>query len=198
MKKTKEKKKSNKLKMIMATVRALVIVLFIAFIIVVCLQRVSENKISFFNYRMFTVISGSMKPKYDIGDVLISKKVDASKIKEGDVISYLGTKGGFAGKVITHEVIGVTKDKNGKYVFRAKGLGNLVEDPAVSEDQLYGVVIYKSVILSTIYRIVSTDTGFYIFIIIPIIFIIGSEILSTLLRKEEKRREEKKADSEKV
>lgn len=64
----------------------------VAFIVVVCLQRFSDNKISFFNYRMFTVISGSMKPKYDIGDVLISKKEDPSKIKVGDTISYLGTK----------------------------------------------------------------------------------------------------------
>jgi signal peptidase len=147
---------------------------------------------------MFTVISGSMKPKYDIGDVLISKKVDASKIKVGDVISYQGTKGGFAGKVITHQVIGVTKSESGKYIFRAKGLANLVEDPAVSEDQVYGVVMYRSVILSTIYRIVSTNVGFYIFIIIPLVFIIGSEIISTLLKKEEKRREELKNNNDKM
>ncbi|MGE5456020.1 MAG: signal peptidase I [Ignavibacteriales bacterium] len=198
MEKTKEKKKSKKLKIVLATVRALVIVLFAAFIIVVCLQRFSDNKLSFFNYRMFTVISGSMKPKYDIGDVLISKNVEPSKIKVGDVISYQGIKGGFAGKVITHQVIGVTKSGSGKYIFRAKGLANLVEDPAVSEDQLYGKVIYKSVILSAIYRIVSTNIGFYIFIIIPMVFIIGSEIISTLLKKEEKRREELKNNNEKM
>lgn len=198
MEKTNEKKKSKRLKIVLNTVRVLVIILFVAFIIVVCLQRVSDNKISFFNYRMFTVISGSMKPKYDIGDVLISKKVEPSKIKVGDVISYQGTKGGFAGKVITHQVIGVNKSGSGKYIFRAKGLANLVEDPAVSEDQLYGKVIYKSVILSAIYRIVSTNIGFYIFIIIPMVFIIGSEIISTLLKREEKRREELKNNNEKM
>lgn len=192
MKKVKENKK---FKIALATIRALVIVVFVAFIIVVCLQRFSENKISFFNYRMFTVISGSMKPKYDIGDVLLSKKVDPSKIKIGDVITYQGTRGGFAGKVITHQVIGVDKNSSGKYVFRAQGLANLVEDPVVLEDQLYGVVIYKSLILSTIYKIVATKIGFYIFIIIPMIFIIGSEIISTLLKKEEKRREELKSNS---
>lgn len=74
-------------------------------------------------------------------------------------------------------------------MFRAKGKANLVEDPAVSEDQLLGVVIYKSKILSLIYRIISKKIGFYILIIVPILFVIGSEIISTMLEKEEKRRE---------
>ena len=53
---------------------------------------------------------------------------------------------------------------------------------------MYSVIVYKSILLSTIYKIVSTDIGFYLFIIIPIMFIIGSEIISTLMSKEEKRR----------
>ena len=35
---------------------------------------------------MFTVVSGSMEPKYKIGDVLIAKEKDPSKIKVGDAI----------------------------------------------------------------------------------------------------------------
>jgi len=185
------KLRDNKIfKMSMRIIKALVIIILIAFIIVVCLQRFSDNKISFMNYRMFTVISGSMKPKYDIGDVLISKEVDPSTIKVGDDISYLGKSGDFRGKVITHRVTEIKKDKAGEYFFKAKGLTNIVEDPGyISEKQLFGVIIYKSFILSTVYRIVATDIGFYLFIIIPILYIIGSEILAVMLNKEEQRRE---------
>ena len=191
MKKIREIKEKRIVKVTMAIVRVLVGVILAGFILVVCLQRFSGNKISFFDYRMFTVISGSMKPKYDIGDVLISKHVDPSTIKVGDTISYLGAKGDFVDKVITHQVVGIKVSEEGKYIFRAKGLANLVEDPTISESQLYGVVIYKSIILSTIYGIVGTNIGFYLFIIIPLMFIIGSEIFTTLLNKEEKRRKEK-------
>lgn len=192
MKKLKELKEKKIIKVIMAIIRVLVGIVLVGFIIVVCLQRFSGNKISFFDYRMFTVISGSMEPKYNIGDVLISKEVDPSTIKVGDTISYLGAKGDFTNKVITHQVVSVGTDEQGKYLFHAKGLANLVEDPVISENQLYGVVIYKSVILSTIYGIVGTNIGFYLFIIIPLIFIIGTEIFTTLLNNEEKRREEVK------
>ena len=188
------KEKSNSIiKIIMTTIRIIIGILLAAFILVVCLQRFSDNKISFFNYRMFTVVSQSMTPKYDIGDVLISKEVEPSKIEEGDVISYLGSYGDFANKVITHRVVGIQKNEEGKYFFRSKGDANIVEDPIVSEDSLYGVVVYKSILLSLVYRIVGTKIGFYLFIILPILFIIGSEIISTLLEKEEERRKKLKA-----
>lgn len=184
------KEKGKKIaKLVLTIFRILVGIVFAAFILVVCLQRFSDNKISFFNYRMFTVVSESMTPKYNIGDVLISKEVKPSKVKENDVISYLGAYGDFSGKVITHRVVGVLQDDEGKYLYRTKGDANIVEDPLVSEEQLYGVVVYRSMILSFVYRIVGTKIGFYLFIIIPILFIIGSEIISSLLEKEEKRRQ---------
>lgn len=188
MQKLRELKENKTINIIMSIIRVLIVIILVGFIIVVCLQRISDNKISFFNYRLFTVISGSMKPKYNIGDVLISKEVEPSKIKEGDTISYLGTSGNFRGKVITHQVTGIKRDENGKYIFNAKGLANAIEDDPVSEEQLYGVVIYKSFLLSTIYKIVSTGIGFMLFIAIPLMFIIGSEIIIVLLNKEEERR----------
>jgi len=187
------KEKTKKIgKILLLILRIAIWVALAAFILVVCLQRFSDNKISFFNYRMFTVVSQSMTPKYDIGDVLISKEIDPSKIKENDVISYLGKTGDFSGKVITHRVVNVEKRADGKYYYRTKGDANIVEDPIVTEDQLYGVVVYKSAILSLVYRIVGTKVGFYLFIIIPLLFIIGSEMITSLLEKEDERRKKLK------
>lgn len=186
------KERTKKIGKIIKTIlNILVGIVLIAFIVVVLLQRFSDNKLSFFNYRMFTVVSESMKPKYDIGDVLVAKETEPSEIKVGDTISYQGVSGSLANKVITHEVVKIEQDENGKYLFHAKGLANIVEDPVLSEDQLYGVVVYKSVILSLIYRIVNTNIGFYLFIIVPILYIIGSEVISNLLEKEEKKRQKK-------
>lgn len=188
MNKLKKIRESKVFRSIMSVLKVIGIVVILAFILVVCLQRFSNNKISFFNYRMFTVVSGSMKPKYDIGDVLVSKVVEPSSIKIGDDISYLGVSGGFRDKVITHRVVGIEKNSNGKYFFRTRGLTNLVEDPIISEEQLYGLVIYRSILLSLVYRIVATNIGFYLFVIIPLLFVIGSEVLTILLKREEEKR----------
>lgn len=162
--------------------------LVIAFVLVVCLQRFSNNEISFFKYRMFTVVSGSMLPEYEIGDVLISKEVDPTTIKKGDDVSYLGKTGTFKDKVVTHRVIKIEKDVDGKLIFHTKGLANLIEDPIVYEDQIYGVVQKKDAVLSFVYKCVATKEGMFLFIGIPILYIIGSEMVSFMLEKEEKRR----------
>ena len=176
-------------KIIKSIINTIIVFIVLAFVLIVCLQRFSGNKLSFLNYRIFTVVTGIMEPRYNIGDVLIAKEKDPSEIKVGDAISYLASKGEIKNHVITHEVVNITKDENGKYLFHSKGLVNLVEDPVVHEDQLYGVVVYKTKLLSYVRKIISTDLGMLLLIIIPILYIIISEMIAILIEKEEKRRE---------
>lgn len=176
------------LKIIKRIVDVLLFIFVISFVLSVCLQRFSNNKISFFNYRMFSVASGSMEPKYNIGDVLFLKTKDPSQIKIGDDVTYQGTSGDFAGKVITHQVQEINKGQDGKYYFVTRGIANVIEDPIVSEDQIFGVVVYKSIVLSFVYSIIGTTLGLFICVVLPLMYIIGSEIVSALLEKEEKRR----------
>ena len=146
MKKLSENKVFKIVKLI---IKVILIVFVAAFVLMVALQRFTDNKMSFFNFRMFTVVSGSMEPKYKIGDVLVAKETKPSKIKVGDAISYFGKTGSVKGKVITHRVIEIEKDSEGKYMFDTKGLKEeAVVDPVVYEDQIYCVVVYKSTILS--------------------------------------------------
>ena len=179
-------------KKILAIVNRIINVVGVSFILLfvamVCLQRFTNNNFSFFGYRMFTVVTGSMEPRYLIGDVLISKDLAASEIEVGDDVTYLGKRNSYAGKVVTHEVVSIEKDNNNKTIFHTKGLNNVIEDPIVYEEQLYGKVIYKSKILSFIYKLVGTPTGILIFVVLPLVYIIGSEMLTFLLEKEAKKR----------
>ena len=168
-------------------VNVIVILFVVLFVFVVCLQRFSGNRFSFFNFRMFTVATGSMAPKYNVGDVLIAKEIAPEDVRKGDAISYLGKEGDFKDKVITHEVIDI-EVVDGRYKFHTKGISNIVEDPIVYEEQLYGKIIMKCNILSFIYKVVGTTTGMFIFVILPLLYLIGSEIISVLLEREEQRR----------
>jgi len=184
-----EKIKQNKIiKIIKNTISVILIVFALAFILTVYMQRFSDNKMSFFKYRMFTVITGSMEPKYEVGDVLLAKEVPPSEIKVGDTISYEGRSGDVKGRIVTHEVVSIETDSDGKYLFRARGLQNIVEDPVIYEEQLYGVIVHKIAILSFVYQIISTDLGFYFCIIVPLILVIGYEIVQTMIRIEDKKR----------
>lgn len=169
----------------------------VLFLLMVLLQRFSNNELTFLGYRMFSVASASMAPDYHVGDVLITKQTEPKDIKVGDDVSYYGKVGTFRDKVVTHKVVKIEKDVDGKLVFHTKGIANLVEDPLVYEDQIYGVVKHKSTILSFIYKTINTKYGMFIFIVVPIFYVIGSEMLSFMLEKEEEKRNKIKIDKEK-
>ena len=76
----------------------------------------------------------------------------------------------------------------GKYLFHTKGIANLVEDPVVSQEQIYGVVVYKPIILSWLYGLISNKFAFFCLIIVPLIGIVIYEIVATLVEKEDEKR----------
>jgi signal peptidase len=188
----------KKIGKVLKTIFNIVVTVFVVmFLLVVCLQRFSNNQITFLGYRMFSVASSSMAPDYQVGDVLIVKITDPEDIKVGDSVTYYGKVGSFANKVITHQVIKIDKDVDGNRIFHTKGISNLVEDPLVYEDQIYGVVKLKSEILSFIYKLINTKYGMFLLIIVPIFYIIGSEMLTFMLESEEKHRGINQDDEEK-
>ena len=179
----KETKICKVLTLIAKTLLGLVI---LGFVLVVLLQRFSNNRLSLFNYRMFTVITGSMAPKYNVGDVLIAKYVDVDKIKQGDTISYFGEPGtNMEDRVITHEVVSDGYDEETE-TFVTKGIQNIVQE-TVKSDRYLGVIVSRSKFLTTLYAIINTNVGFYFLIIIPFMYVIGSEILAHLLAKAEEK-----------
>jgi signal peptidase len=185
MKKRKLKKIFNLIKGILNT---LLIVALACFVLAVCLQRFTDNKIALMDYRLFTVVTGSMEPKYNVGDVLISKVVEPETIKIGDTVSYLGAEGNFNGKIVTHEVINIEKNEIGELLFHTKGIANLVQDPVVNESQLYGKIVYKATLLSFVYKTISSKLGMLLCVILPLMVIIATEIIATLLESEEEKR----------
>lgn len=200
-----KKLKENKiLRGISNVLYALLVILVVLILLTVILQRVSNNTLSLGGFRIFNIVTGSMIPKYEVGDVLISKAINPSEIKVGDDIVYQGKEGTFAGKIVTHQVIDI-ESENGIYKFHTKGLANDEEDPIVSQEQVSGKIIYKVKSLSYISRLISNLYSFYFIIFIPMAILIFIEIRRTVMdirkSKEEKEtikeEEEKKENDEK-
>lgn len=134
---------------------------------VIILQKVTASNKSIAGYRIFRVITGSMEPEYDIGQVVISKEVDPNSIKVGDDIVYLGTYGEYSGKIIMHSVVGIDKDANGNLNFHARGLhSSSVEDPQIKDSQIYGVVKFKSKILTILYKLATNIYSLFVIVLV--------------------------------
>ena len=203
MKELFKKMKENKaLKLIGNILYILLFVIIVLMLVVVILQRVSDNSISLGGYRLFTVATGSMEPKYEVGDILISKEIDQNDIKVGDDIVYRGKEGSFNGKVVTHQVVSIRDEEKKKKII-TKGIANTEEDPEIDGTQVYGKVIYKVQTLSFISQIIKNIYVFYFIIFVPIAIIIFRQIRYYLRKdddedenKEEKIIEETKEDKD--
>ena len=164
------KPKSNKkgiIKIILKILYQILVILCLIVAAVIIMQKVTANNKSIAGYRMFRVITGSMEPEYDVGEVVISKEIDPKKIKVGDDIVYLGKYGDYNGKIIMHSGVGIDTDANGNLNFHAKGLhSSSVEDPQVKTDQIYGVVKYQSDILTILYKLATNIYSVFVIIIV--------------------------------
>ena len=176
------------IKILFSIIKIIVWVFILCIVAIILIQRIFDNKVSIGDYRMFTIVTGSMKPDYDIYDVVIVKNTALKDIKVGDDVTYEGAEGSFDGKIVTHRVIDVEKEKN-EYIFTTKGMANDTADPLVKGNQIYGVVTYKPALLSFLSHVLNNSYGFYFLIFVPVAFLIFLEILDHIKSKEEEDEE---------
>lgn len=160
---------------ILNVLKIIVLAILIIFVIATAYQKVIPNYPSIFGFRTFSIITSSMEPKLKIGDVILVKEQKSSSYKVGDVITFKGMSGELAGKIVTHEIVGITNE-GGRKIYYTKGIKNISNDPAVYEEQILGKYIYKFKIFSLIEKIMSTKIGFVLIIIIPLGYIYFYEI----------------------
>lgn len=136
-------------------------------------QKASDNKLSIGGVKIFTVITGSMIPVYNIGDIIIVKEIPAEELKVDDDIVYKGKKGTFKNKIVTHRVISIDKEDDGNYKIITKGVANTGRDPEIDQTQVLGKVIGKIPIINWILRVI---TNIYVWMLIPVVILVKNNI----------------------
>ena len=168
-----EKIKENKFLNFLGNFLYTILLIFVVLVlIIVVLQRVSNNSLTLGGFRIFNVLTGSMVPEYQVGDIILTKEIDPNEINVGDDITYMGAEADFMGKIVTHRVKEVKPQDDGTKHFITKGIANDLPDPEISQEQIQGKVLYKFILLSFISKMVSNLYSMYFVVFIPIGIII--------------------------
>ncbi len=191
------KLRNNKVfKIVYGVIKTVFFAIIILYLLFIVLQRITNNA-SIFGYRVFNIASASMEPVYNVGEVILTKEVDPSSLKVGDDITYLGEKGDFNGKIITHRIVEIDeKAADGSKLFTVKGLNNSQEDPVVEEDQVYGKAVYKLKLISLINKLVRNKYGFFFLVFVPLVLVVFLEIADTVVEFKQERKRKKESMSE--
>ncbi len=170
-------------------------VLLISLIVILALQRFSNNNIAVGGLRIFNVATGSMVPVYNIGDIIIVKEVDTNTLQVGDPITYLGKEKDFANRVVTHRIIGIDETEEGK-IFHTKGDAATEVDPEIRADQIYGKVVHRCFLLSKISRLMNNLKIFYIFVFLPLGLLIFLQFKDNFTNRILEKKEEASLDDD--
>lgn len=118
-------------------------------------------------YQCYTVISGSMQPTYEVGDLLYVKKVDVNTIKEGDPITFVLNEDLV---VATHRVVKVDAANQRFYT---KGDANDIPDgDPVHFKNVIGVPQFSIPWLGYVSDFVQNPPGMYITIAVGAVLLI--------------------------
>ena len=139
---------------------------------------------SFFGWKPFIVLSGSMETEIDAGDVAVVKETDTASLKKGDIIAF---KSGEI--VITHRIYDIIQEE-GETRYITKGDNNNAEDNGyVLPEQIEGVYQFKISRLGNIEMFIQTPIGMIVCLSIPFIILVLLQVVDS--KRNQKYIEEK-------
>ncbi len=137
------------------------IAFLIVYNLVILIKKIKnkEEVPSFLGYKNFIILSGSMEPTLNVGDVIfIKEKVE---IQENDIISF---KEGSS--IITHRVIEKV-EQNEQEMYRTKGDANKSADQKlISVENIEGVYLFKIPRIGMVIAFLQSKVGIIIFLVL--------------------------------
>lgn len=171
------------MKILWKIVKGIITAFLIVILVMVIFQKFTKNRLTIGNYYIFQVISGSMLPEYKVGDIIIVKKVSPKDLKKGDDVTYLGRFANLNGLIVTHKIVDL-RQEDGKYYYVTKGDANSIEDPEIEYDDIYGKVVYHTIVFSFVGRLMTNIVIYYLlFVFVGVGF--SYDIISSFILKKE-------------
>lgn len=186
-----EQLKGNKeqvIKLLYKFFKILIYILIFMFLIFIYINEMKSIKT--FNYEAFVIVSESMEPEINVGDIVIIKKITEDSIKEEDIITFEKND-----EYVTHRVKEIN-EQNGEKIYTTKGDNNKVEDvEEVHYSEVKGIVIFQIPYIGFMILKISKQKNL---IIILIIFILLYRMAQKSDNKKKERIKKKRIEDEKV
>jgi|GEM_PF-1482796 len=162
---------------------------------------------SYFNYRLYSVKTPSMKPQPDgpsggfyAGDMIVVHMVKPETVEVGDIITFVPQKDR-PDTFLTHRVVEIkqklTNDPNEaeSLYFVTRGDANDTDDPPISADMVIGKKVVSVRYAGNVIQVVRGNLiPIVIFIVILFAFVFTLRLLFSDPKKKEEKKENKKRD----
>ncbi len=161
---------------VLSTVFTTIIVVFTVCIMlftVISFNTEGKQEATFLGYKPNVVITDSMRGEFNIGDIVVSKRVDVKELKPGDIITFRSIDPNSYQKIITHKIDSITTYE-GQIAFKTYGTTTGVRDiHPVPGDQVLGQYKFRLPKMGYFFNFLKTPTGYFTVILLPFLLLIG-------------------------
>ena len=131
------------------------------------------------------VLTDSMDPVIQSGDLIVCHQADTSSLEVGDVIAFFDPAGNGT-SIVTHRIIEITEE-DGALAFRTKGDANNTGDRlAVKADKVVGTFRFRIPNVGHVALFMQTTAGLIVCVFIPMLLLIAYELIRA--RKYDRKR----------
>lgn len=179
----------KKLKVVLSSIVLVILapILFVSLVILINSYTNPDEVPSFFGWKPFIVLSGSMETEIYSGDVAVVKEVDLKEINKNDIIAFKEND-----IVITHRVIDIINE-NGTIKYKTKGDNNNVEDSGyVLEEQVEGKYQFKVRRLGNFAMFAQTPIGMIVCLSIPVGLLLLIQMIDSRGNKKSQKEAQRK------
>ena len=186
------KRIKNILLKLMNVVSVLIIVISVLALLSVVMAKPGQAP-NFFGYSLFRVMTGSMEPTISTNSLIVVKRVEAQELAVGDVITFYSRDPSLLGEPNTHRIIRF-EEEAGRQLIITKGDANNVEDryPTQAED-LIGKVVFSSLFLGKLVKLISNPLVFIPLILIPLVLMLLRSVYDGIVAAKKLAKEEEEA-----
>lgn len=127
-------------------------------------------------YLPLIVLTDSMYPEIESGDLIICHTVEGDEVKANDIIAFFDPAGN-GSSIVTHRVLEVIS-QDGDLEFRTKGDFNNTEDKMlVPEENLVGIYQTRIPNAGHVAMFMQTTNGLLLCVVLPIVLLVGWDIV---------------------
>lgn len=137
-------------------------------------------------YLPLIVLTDSMYPEIESGDLIICHTIEADEVEVNDIIAFFDPAGNGT-SIVTHRVVEVIEE-NGTYSFRTRGDNNNTEDKdLVPAENLVGEYRTRIGGAGNVALFMQSTTGLIVCVVLPIILLVAYDVIRRRLYEKNKQ-----------
>ena len=139
----------------------------------------------------YIIVSPSMVPAINVNDAILVKRREPEELEIGSIITYISTDPRYYGLTVTHRVVGINIDEDGRHFFTTQGdANNVVDATSVTGENLIGEVIFRMPRVGRLQQFLLNIWGWIALIVVPSITVIVYDVVKLVGSMKRKNKED--------